>query len=280
MKEKLAENIVQTSLSGIVAHKGGIIVILGDNDTLFTNTVLTAACQNIGIKRLYSKPFHPKGNLRIENVYNFLKRRHTKFLDSSNLEWDELIPTACYCYNIFPSSNETEPLFYLMYSCEPAEDWLTYSNNWNRYYRDNSGKIILITLHKLWKHHIAYLKDIHYRKDDSKLCKPRNKTKFEIGQTVIVKNSMHHMFKPNYQMDYRVMKVLNESTVLQVLPSKPVISFYTSRTGAYWCSILFGSVKSLSLQDSCLCPCCVLPLFKCVQIIPLQQIWNQYTDSQ
>ena len=52
---------------------------------------------------------------------------------------------------------------------------------------------MLAKLHKLWKHHAAYMKDIQYWKDDSKCCKPRNNTKFEIGQAVMVKNYMSHV---------------------------------------------------------------------------------------
>ena len=50
-------------------------------------------------------------------------------------------------------------------------------------------------------------------------CKPKNNTKFEIGQTVMVKNQAHHTFKPQYLMDYRVLKILNESTLLLVVCS-------------------------------------------------------------
>ena len=58
-----------------------------------------------------------------------------------------------------------------------------------------------------------------YRKDDFKLCQPRNNTKFEIDQTVMAKNHAHPAFEPKYLMDYRVLKVLNESTLLLVTPN-------------------------------------------------------------
>ena len=32
----------------------------------------------------------------------------TKFLESSDMEWDALLPLACWCYNIFPGSHGTE----------------------------------------------------------------------------------------------------------------------------------------------------------------------------
>ena len=199
--------------------KGGSIAILCDNGTELKNAVLNDACEQPGIKRLYSNLFHPQGNSRIENVQNFLKRTFTKFLDSSYLVLDEVLPFACYCYNIFSSSNGTEPPFYLMFTYEPAEGWLTHLNNCSRYHGDNSGQIILAELHKMWKHHATYLKDIQYRKDDSKPYKPRNNTKFEIGQTVMLNNHAHHTPKPKYLMDYRVLETLSQSTLLLVTPN-------------------------------------------------------------
>ena len=97
MKEKSAENFVQADIPGIFAHKGCSIAILNDNGTEFKNTVLDDTCQQCGIKRLFSNPFHPQGNSRIQNVHNFLKRTLTEFLESNDLEWDELLPFACYC---------------------------------------------------------------------------------------------------------------------------------------------------------------------------------------
>ena len=107
MKEKAEESVVQTYLSGTSTHKGGSIAILSDNGTEFKNADPIDACKKLSIKRLYSNPFHPQGNSRIEKVQYFLKIT-LKFLDSNNLEWVNyfhLLVTA----PIFPSSNGTEP---------------------------------------------------------------------------------------------------------------------------------------------------------------------------
>ena len=108
MKEKkIAENVVQAYFSDTLAHKGGSLAILTDNGTEFKNKVLNEICDQWHTKSLFANSFHLQGNAKVENVHNFLKRTLTKFLDNSNLEWDELLPFACYCYNIFPSSNGT-----------------------------------------------------------------------------------------------------------------------------------------------------------------------------
>ena len=52
-------------------------------------------CDQLGIKKLFSNPFHPQGYAKMENVHNFQKRTLTKFLDNSDLEWDKLLLFAC-----------------------------------------------------------------------------------------------------------------------------------------------------------------------------------------
>ena len=79
MEETSAKNVIQTYLSGILAHKCGGLAILNDNGTECKNKVLNAACDQLGIKRLFSNPFHPQINAKDENVNNFLERTLTKF---------------------------------------------------------------------------------------------------------------------------------------------------------------------------------------------------------
>ena len=73
IEEQAAENFIQASLSGILAHKGGSIAILSDNETQLKNKAVNEASDQLSIKKLFSNPFHPEGNSRIDNVYNFLK---------------------------------------------------------------------------------------------------------------------------------------------------------------------------------------------------------------
>ena len=102
------QNVIQAYLCGILAHKGRSAAILSDNGKEFKNAVLNEVCGQLGIKRLYSNLFHPQGNAKeVGNVHNVLKWTLIKWLERIDLEWDELLPFACYCYNIFPSSNST-----------------------------------------------------------------------------------------------------------------------------------------------------------------------------
>ena len=59
MKEMSAKNVVQTYPSGILAHKSGGVAILSDNGTEYKNKLLNQVCDQLGIKRIFSNPFHP-----------------------------------------------------------------------------------------------------------------------------------------------------------------------------------------------------------------------------
>ena len=126
MKEKSAENVVPACLSSILAHKGGSITVLFDNGTEFKYIALNEVCDQLDNKRLFSSPFHTQGNVKVENIHNFLKRAFTKFLDYSNHEWDQLLVFTCYCYNIFPGSNGTQSPFFLMFDeIQQKDSYLT-----------------------------------------------------------------------------------------------------------------------------------------------------------
>ena len=51
------------------------------SDKEIQSKVPDEACDQLGIKRLFSNPFHPQRNAKVENVHNFLKytlARHTQ----------------------------------------------------------------------------------------------------------------------------------------------------------------------------------------------------------
>ena len=74
----------------------------------------------------------------------------TKFLSSSDAEWDKVLPFACYCFNSTPTSNDLESLFFLMHGRDPLERCagLLCSGD-TRYVGDEKGLILFTELRKL-----------------------------------------------------------------------------------------------------------------------------------
>ena len=90
---------------------------------------LLSVFDSLGIMHIYSNPYYPKGNSRIENVHSFLKDTIAKFTYDSQLEWDDALPLATYCYNITPSVDHPESPFYLVYGRDPLEGRLSNLQN-------------------------------------------------------------------------------------------------------------------------------------------------------
>ena len=66
LKEKSAQHIVHAYLTGILAKVERSLLSCWIT-TEFHNKSLIAACDQLGIKQIYSNPFHPEGNSCIEN---------------------------------------------------------------------------------------------------------------------------------------------------------------------------------------------------------------------
>ena len=121
MPEKTANSVIEAYLSGVLSRAGASIVCLLDNGSELKNNQMNTILKQLGIKHIYSNPYRPQGNSRIENVHNFLKRMLTKFLSSLDAEWDKVLPFACYCFNSTPTSDDLESPFFLIHGRDPLE---------------------------------------------------------------------------------------------------------------------------------------------------------------
>ena len=113
---KAAESVVEACLSGILSRTSASMVSLSDNGSELKNSQMNTVLAQLHIKQIFSNPYRPQGNSQIENVHNFLKRTLTKFLSSSDAEWDEILLFACYCFNTTPTANDLESPIFLIHS--------------------------------------------------------------------------------------------------------------------------------------------------------------------
>ena len=67
MLDKTANSVVEVYLSGILSRVGASMVCLSDNGSELKNNQMNTILKQLGIKRIYSNPYRPQGNSRIEN---------------------------------------------------------------------------------------------------------------------------------------------------------------------------------------------------------------------
>ena len=121
------------------------------------NTIL----KQLGIKHIFPNPYRPQGNSHIGNAHNFLKRKLTKFLSSTDAEWYRIFPFACHCFNTTPTADDLESPFFLIHRRDSLEGCTGLLGPGNiRYLGDDKGLILFAEIHKLWSAHVKSLQEI------------------------------------------------------------------------------------------------------------------------
>ena len=84
----------------------------------------------------------------------------------------------------------------------------------------NKGKIILDELHKLWKHYAAHLKELYQRKEYIESAKSIKMIQIlKLANQSWLKYHARHTFEPKYLLDYKVLKTINDNTLLLIMPN-------------------------------------------------------------
>ena len=60
------------------------------------------------------------------------------------------------------------------------------------------------------------LREMHQKNEHMHQQISKNNPKFKIGQSAMINNLAHSTLQPKYLLDYRVLKLLNDSTLLLV----------------------------------------------------------------
>ena len=120
LKTKAAEEVIQAYIDNVYSKFGGSLKMLSDNGTEFKNKVFEQVAKELGLEyKLYTPPYHPASNGRIEGFHAFLKACITKHV-APQLEWDVLVPLACAAYNFIPNEHSKESPFFLMFGRNPV----------------------------------------------------------------------------------------------------------------------------------------------------------------
>ena len=86
LKMKTIDKVSMVYIKEILPKTSCNKFILQDNGTEFENEQFMTVFDNLGIKKIYSNPYYPRGNGRIKNMHNFLKQTITIFMHGRQLK--------------------------------------------------------------------------------------------------------------------------------------------------------------------------------------------------
>ena len=151
LKTKTAEEVLQAYIDNVYSKYGGSLKILSDNGTEFKNKIFEQIAKEFGVVyKIYTPPYHPASNGRIEGFHTFLKACISKHI-TPQLEWDDLVPLACAAYNFLPNEHSKESPFFLMFGRDPVLPLNTLLKPKIRYMGTDINIISLETMKNLYE---------------------------------------------------------------------------------------------------------------------------------
>ena len=95
--------------------------ILSDNGTEFENSLMDQVLQQLGIDRIFSAPYHPQSNGKLEVFHKYLKSTLKKLCEKDPANWDMYLNQVLTSYRITPNIATAEPTFFLVYGRHPNQ---------------------------------------------------------------------------------------------------------------------------------------------------------------
>ena len=86
--------------------------ILSDNGTEFKNQIFDKVMKDLGIKRIFSAPYHPQSNGKLETFHKFLKPTLKKMCAEDQDNWDDYVEQVLGIYRGVPNLTTGESPFF------------------------------------------------------------------------------------------------------------------------------------------------------------------------
>ena len=93
--------------------------ILSDNGMEFKNNLMDQVLQQLGMDRIFSAPYHPQSNGKLEVFHKYLKPTLKKLCKKDLANWDKYINQVLASYRITPNLATAESPFFLVYGRGP-----------------------------------------------------------------------------------------------------------------------------------------------------------------
>ena len=113
--DKSADTIVATFINEYLPVHMCPQYILSDNGTEFKNNLMDQLLHQLGIDRIFSAPYHPQSNGKLEVFHKYFKPSLKKLCEKAPTNWDKYLNQVLASYRITPNLATVESPFFLVY---------------------------------------------------------------------------------------------------------------------------------------------------------------------
>ena len=119
LPDKSADTIVSTFINQYLLVHMCPRYILSDNGTEFKNHLVDQILQHLGIECIFSTPYYPQNNRKLEVFHKYLKPTLKKLCEKDPSNWDKYINQVLSRYRVTPNLATAETSFFLVYGRNP-----------------------------------------------------------------------------------------------------------------------------------------------------------------
>ena len=157
--------------------------------------------KELGVEhKIYSPPYRPQSNGRIEGFHAFLKTCLAKHV-SPSVEWDEVCTLATAAYNFLPNEHSRESPFFIMFGRDPRLPQVELFQHKLRYLGTNEA---ILSLQALRNMYLVIVENLRKACERSITPHPKKSVLIQQNQLVTLKVHIRRALDPRYEGTYRV----------------------------------------------------------------------------
>ena len=119
ISDKSVDTIVSTFINQYLSVHMCPRDILSDNGTEFKNQLMDKVLQQLGIECIFSAPYHPQSNGKLEVFHKYLKPTLKKLCEKDPSNWDKYINPVLASCRVTPKLVTAETPFFFDYGRDP-----------------------------------------------------------------------------------------------------------------------------------------------------------------
>ena len=123
--------------------------ILSDNGTEFKNQIFNKVTKDLGIERIFSAPYHPQSNWKLETFHKFLKPTLKKMCAEDQDNWDDYVEQVLGTYRGVLNLTTGESPFFLVYGRDGNQPLHQLLQPLTRFLGDLDSGLLCLDQHQL-----------------------------------------------------------------------------------------------------------------------------------
>ena len=213
--DKTVDTIISTFINEYLPVHMCPRYILLDNGTEFKNSLMDQVLQQLGIDRIFSAPYYPQSNGKLEVFHKYLKPTLKKLCEKDPSNWDKYLNQVLASYRVTPNLASAETLFFLLYGKDPNLPLHQLLKPMQHFLGDPDSRMLNLEAHRLA---LAIAK----KTLDEKRFKTAQKTmdqtppSFKIGDRVYFKNKQPSKWDLKWRPGYRIVCIEQDGHFLHI----------------------------------------------------------------